>query len=78
MPKNRDTGRTKGIAFVTMASEEERDAAIAGMNEKELDGRMVYVDKAKPRGAASEKKEEGMLCYVTLRYVHLIISLDFE
>lgn len=58
MPKNRDTGRTKGIAFVTMASEEERDAAIAGMNEKELDGRTVYVDKAKPRGAASEKKEE--------------------
>jgi len=54
MPKERSTGRPKGIAFVTMSSEEERDSAIEKLNQTEIDGRTIYVDKAKPR---SEKKK---------------------
>lgn len=53
MPKQRGSGRPKGIAFVTMESEEERDLAIEKLNETDVDGRTVYVAKAKPR---SEKK----------------------
>ena len=60
VPKNRDTGKPKGIAFVTMSSEEERDAAIAALNESEVDERTIYVDKAKPRGEAG-KENAGVL-----------------
>lgn len=59
VPKNRETGKAKGIAFVTMGSEAERDAAIEGLNESQMDERTVYVDKAKPRGEAI-KKNEGL------------------
>lgn len=41
------------MAFVTLASEEQRNNAIEKLNEIELDGRTIYVDKAKPR---SEKQ----------------------
>jgi len=50
MPKFKESGKFKGIAFVTMSSEAERDAAIAAMNGSEIDGRTVIVDKARPRG----------------------------
>jgi RNA recognition motif-containing protein len=45
---DRDTGRSKGFGFVEMATEEEAQAAIAMWNGKELDGRMIRVDEAKP------------------------------
>ena len=54
VPKNRETGKSKGIAFVTMNSQEERDAAIAALNEAEVDERTIYVDKARPRGEAGK------------------------
>ena len=64
IPKNRDTGKNKGIAFVSMASEVERDAAIAGMNEAEMDGRTIYVDKAKPRGQVAKDISDLTKVYV--------------
>ena len=60
IPKDRRTGRPKGMAFVTLASEEQRNNAIEKLNEIELDGRTIYVDKAKPRsekqGAFTERQ----------------------
>jgi len=64
VPKNRETGKSKGIAFVTMGSEAERDAAIAGLNESEIDDRTIYVDKAKPRGEAVKKDDNTTKLYV--------------
>ena len=46
---DRDTGRSRGFAFVEMPTDEEGLAAIDGLNEKELDGRQLKVNKAKPR-----------------------------
>jgi len=46
---NRDTGRSKGFGFVEMASEEEAQKAKEGLNGKEVDGRTINVDEAKPR-----------------------------
>ncbi len=46
---NRDTGRSKGFGFVEMASEEEAKKAKEGLNGKEVDGRTINVDEAKPR-----------------------------
>lgn len=56
IPRNRKTGQNKGIAFVTMSSEDERDHVITQLNECEIDGRTIYVDKAKPRGEIVERK----------------------
>ena len=46
---DRDTGRARGFAFVEMADEQAAAAAIAGLNGKELDGRALNVNEAKPK-----------------------------
>jgi len=43
------TGKSKGFAFVEMGSEAEAAKAIADRNGKELDGRALKVNEAKPR-----------------------------
>ncbi|MCU7808990.1 MAG: RNA-binding protein, partial [Candidatus Thiodiazotropha sp. (ex Semelilucina semeliformis)] len=42
-------GRSKGFGFVEMANNDEADAAIKALNEKEVDGRNLRVNEAKPR-----------------------------
>ena len=42
------TGRSKGFGFVEMATEEDAQKAIAQLNGKELDGRTLTVNEAKP------------------------------
>jgi RNA recognition motif-containing protein len=49
---DRATGRSRGFGFVEMATQEEADRAIGGLNGSSLDGRMIRVDKATPRGTA--------------------------
>ena len=46
---DRATGRSKGFGFVEMTSDEEAQAAIEMWHEKELDGRTVIVNEARPR-----------------------------
>jgi RNA recognition motif-containing protein len=48
--KDRDTGRSKGYGFVEMPNDSEALAAIAALNEKELDGRVIVVKPANPKG----------------------------
>lgn len=47
--EDRDTGRSRGFGFVEMSSKEEGEAAIAQFNGKEIDGRALNVNEAKPR-----------------------------
>jgi hypothetical protein len=47
----RDTGRSKGFGFVEMASQDEANAAITGMNGQALGGRNVVVNEARPMEA---------------------------
>ncbi len=49
MIKDRDTGRTKGFAFVTMNTQEEAENAIKMLNGKNLDNREIKVNIARPR-----------------------------
>ena len=49
MVTDRDTGRSRGFAFVEMSSQSEGEAAIAKFNGSELDGRSLTVNEAKPR-----------------------------
>ena len=44
-----DSGRSKGFAFVTMNNDAEAKAAIEALNEKELQGRNIRVNEARPR-----------------------------
>jgi len=46
---DRETNRSKGFGFVEMSSDEEAKAAIDQLNGKELDGRAIVVNEARPR-----------------------------
>ena len=46
---DRDSGRSKGFGFVEMASDEDAKKAIKELNNKELDGRSIIVNEARPR-----------------------------
>lgn len=46
---DRDTGRSKGFAFVEMSTEEEAQEAIEQLNEKEVEGRNIKVNEARPQ-----------------------------
>lgn len=43
------SGQSKGFGFVEMPSNAEADAAIKGLNERDLKGRAIKVNQAKPR-----------------------------
>ena len=47
---DRDTGQSKGFAFVEMASNASADSAIKGLNDTAMGGRNLKVNQAKPRG----------------------------
>ena len=46
---DRDTGRSKGFGFVEMGSDQQAQAAMAALNGKEVDGRSLTVNEARPR-----------------------------
>ena len=46
---DRDTGRSKGFAFVEMATDQEAQAAISGMNGQMVDNRALTVNEARPK-----------------------------
>jgi RNA recognition motif-containing protein len=61
---DRMTNRPRGFGFVTMSTAEEAQKAIAAMNGKEIDGRALTVNVAKPReertgGGGGGRREYG-------------------
>ncbi|MGA7234781.1 MAG: RNA-binding protein [Bryobacteraceae bacterium] len=46
---DRDTGQARGFGFVEMSVDAEADRAIAGLNGRELDGRALNVNEARPK-----------------------------
>jgi len=57
--KDRDTGRSKGFGFVEMANDSEANAAITGMNGKELSGRAINASQARPRTEGAPPRTGG-------------------
>lgn len=47
--KDQFSGQSRGFGFVEMPSQEEAEKAIAGLNGKELNGRQLVVNQARPR-----------------------------
>lgn len=53
---DRMSGRSKGFGFVTFATEEAAQAAVAQLNEKEIEGRKIIVNVARPK---EERPRDG-------------------
>lgn len=49
---DKETGRSRGFGFVEMASREEGENAIRALNGKQVDGRTLTVNEARPRERA--------------------------
>ena len=62
--EDRDTGRSRGFGFVEMSSKEEGEAAIAQLNGKEMNGRALNVNEAKPR---ENRGGGGVVAHVVAR-----------
>ena len=56
---DRDTGRSKGFGFVEMGSDAEAQAAIAALNGKEMEGRSLTVNEARPREEGGGGQRSG-------------------
>jgi RNA recognition motif-containing protein len=56
---DRDTGRSKGFGFVEMGSDQEAQAAIAALSGKEMDGRTLTVNEARPKEGGGGRGGSG-------------------
>jgi cold-inducible RNA-binding protein len=56
---DRDTGRSKGFGFVEMGSDQEAQAAIQALNGKEVDGRALTVNEARPKTEGGGRGGKG-------------------
>jgi len=56
---DRDSGRSKGFAFVEMSTDAEAQAATTGLNSKLVDERQLTVAEAKPRAEGGERSGGG-------------------
>ena len=50
---DRDSGQPRGFGFVEMSNDAEGDKAIAGMNGREVGGRALNVNEARPKGSGA-------------------------
>ncbi|MDD3828263.1 MAG: RNA-binding protein [Anaerolineaceae bacterium] len=56
---DRETGRSKGFAFVEMDSEQTAAAATSALNGRMVDDREIRVDKAKPQADRGDRRPGG-------------------
>lgn len=66
--EDRDTGRSRGFAFVEMSSEAEGATAIEQFNGKEIDGRSLNVSEARPRENRNDNRGGNGGGYSNSRY----------
>lgn len=55
--RDKMSGRSKGFGFVEMSTDKEAQKAIETLNGKELDGRKIIIDEARPMKERSFKRE---------------------
>ncbi len=57
--KDKFSGRPRGFAFVTMETKEAADAAVQALNGKDIDGRALTVNEARPREERAPRSGGG-------------------
>lgn len=53
--KDKNTGRSRGFAFVEMSSDAEAEKAMASLNNKELEGRPLSISVAREKDSSSRR-----------------------
>lgn len=56
---DRDTGQSKGFAFVEMATDREAQQAIEALNGTQLEGRQIKVNEAQPKASGGGPRRPG-------------------
>ncbi len=56
---DRETGRPRGFAFVTMTNDDEGRTAIEAMNGADMDGRSIVVNEARPKSNSNNRGGGG-------------------
>lgn len=56
---DRDSGRSKGFGFVEMSNDSEANAAVEALNGREVDGRSLTVNEARPREDRGPRRGGG-------------------
>ncbi len=56
---DKETGRSKGFAFVEMATDDAGMAAIVGLNETQFEGQTIVCKKAEPRPASPPRRDNN-------------------
>ena len=56
MPVDRESGRPRGFAFVTMPNSQEAEAAIAALNGTDVEGRAMNVNEARPKKDGGQRR----------------------
>lgn len=56
---DRETGRPRGFAFVTMTNDDEGRTAIEAMNGSDMDGRSIVVNEARPKSNSNNRGGGG-------------------
>jgi cold-inducible RNA-binding protein len=59
IPKDKDTGRSKGFGFVDMPTQAEAEAAIQALNGKPFKDRTLTVSEARPREEGASRPPRG-------------------
>lgn len=57
--KDRDSGQSKGFGFVEMSSDDEAKAAMAALNGKDVSGRSLTVNEARPQADRNDRGSGG-------------------
>ena len=65
---DRDTGVPRGLAFVEMSSDVEAQAAIAGLNGKMINGRVIHLNEARPKQIDGSPMRHQMRSHRKHRY----------
>ena len=55
---DRDTGRSRGFAFVEMPEKAEADAAMQALNGQPMKGRLLSMNEARPRPEGGQRREK--------------------
>ena len=66
------SGRSKGFGFVDMPNDSEAREAIESMNDKDLNGRTIKVNEAKPREERPARRDRSV------SYTHLTLPTNRE
>jgi len=56
---DRETGRSKGFAFVEFGNDNEADAAVSGLHGKDFNGRTMTVNEARPKEDRGGARSSG-------------------